>query len=108
MNRRLLWRFLQTGFFILIVSATTFGQINHDLKITLYPDSHRLEIVDIITLTDVYTKTEPLLFTLHQGLKPEVLDKGTILRKTSVRKQADFSAIIHHFKTVISRWSFLR
>ena len=81
MNRRLLWRFLQTGFFILIVSATTFGQINHDLKITLYPDSHRLEIVDIITLTDVYTKTEPLLFTLHQGLKPEVLDKGTILRK---------------------------
>lgn len=81
MIRRLLWRSLQTGFFIVIVSATTFGQINHDLKIKLQPDSHRLEIVDKITLTDVSTKTEPLLFTLHQGLKPEVLDKGAILRK---------------------------
>ncbi|OHC04104.1 MAG: peptidase M28 [Planctomycetes bacterium RIFCSPLOWO2_12_FULL_40_19] len=83
MNRRLLWRFLQTGFFIVIVSATTFGQINHDLKIKLQPDSHQLEVVDKITLPDVSTRTEPLLFTLHQGLRPEALDKGTILRRNS-------------------------
>jgi hypothetical protein len=76
-----LWRFLQISFFILIVSSTTFGQINHDLKVTLYPDSHRLEIVDKITLPDVSTKTEPLLFILYQGLKPEVLDKDIILKK---------------------------
>ena len=83
MNRRLLWRFLQTGFFIVIVSATTFGQINHDLKIKLQPDSHQLEVVDKITLPDVSTRTEPLLFTLHHGLNPEALDKGTILRRNS-------------------------
>ena len=83
MNRRLLWRFLQTGFFILILSSTTFSQINHDLKVMLHPDSHQLEVVDKITLPDVSTRTEPLLFTLHQGLRPEALDKGTILRRNS-------------------------
>ncbi len=84
MNCRLIWRFLQTGFFILIVLSTvstTFGQINHDLKVTLHPDSHRLEIVDVITLPPASTNTEPINFTLHQGLKPEVLDKDIILRK---------------------------
>ncbi len=78
---QLLWRFLQPGFFILIVSATTFGQINHDLKVTLHPDSHRLEIVDVITLPTTLTDAEPIHFTLHQGFKPDVLDKDTILRK---------------------------
>jgi hypothetical protein len=90
MNYRLLWHFLQTGFFILIVSATTFGQINHDLKITLYPDSHRLEIVDVITLPQALTKSEPFFFTLHQGFKPEVLDKDTILRKVFGAEAARF------------------
>ncbi|ODS32358.1 MAG: peptidase [Candidatus Scalindua rubra] len=78
---QLLWCFLQISFFILIVSATTFGQINHDLKVTLHPDSHRLEVVDKITLPPASTSTEPFHFTLHQGLKPEVLYKDTILRK---------------------------
>ena len=84
--RQLLWRFLQISFFILIVSptvsTTTFGQINHDLKVTLHPDSHRLEIVDVITLPSASTSTEPFNFVLHKGLKPEVLDKDTILRKS--------------------------
>jgi hypothetical protein len=84
MNCRLLWRFLQTGFFILVVSSTvstTFGQINHDLKVKLDPDSHRLEIVDVVTLPAASTDMEPFHFVLHQGLKPEVLDKDIILRK---------------------------
>lgn len=79
---QLLWRFLQISFFILIVSSTTFGQINHDLKITLHPDSHRLEIVDKITLPPVSQDTGSFHFTLHKGLKPEVLDKDTILRES--------------------------
>jgi aminopeptidase N len=79
---QLLWRFLQTGFFILILSSATFGQVNHDLKIKLYPDNHRIEVIDKITLPDVSTKPEPLLFTLHQGLNPEILDKNIILRKS--------------------------
>ncbi|MFQ5686415.1 MAG: M20/M25/M40 family metallo-hydrolase [Candidatus Scalindua sp.] len=79
---QLLWLFLQTGFFILIVSATTFGQINHNLKVTLHPDSHRLEIVDVITLPPASTNKELFHFVLHQGLKPEVLDKDIILKKS--------------------------
>ncbi|MFQ5963680.1 MAG: M20/M25/M40 family metallo-hydrolase [Candidatus Scalinduaceae bacterium] len=80
---QLIKRFLQTGFFILIVSSITFGQINHDLKVTLHPDNHRLEIVDVITLPPALTDTEPIHFILHQGLKPEVLDKDIILRNIS-------------------------
>jgi len=81
MNCRLLWRFLQISFFILIVSTTTFGQINHDLKVTLHPDSHRLEIVDKVTLSPESTDKGLFHFVLHKGLKPEVLDKDIILRK---------------------------
>ncbi len=81
MNYRLLWRFLQTGFFVLALSATTFGQINHDIKVTLHPDSHRFEIVDVITFPLPSTDNEPFYFVLHQGLKPEILDKDTTLRK---------------------------
>ncbi len=72
MNCRLLWRFLQISFFILTVSSTTtFGQINHELKVTLDPDSHRLEIVDKVTLPAALTDTKPVHFVLHQGLNPE-------------------------------------
>ena len=87
---QLLWRFLQISFFVLIVASTTFGQINHDLKITLHPDSHRLEIVDKITLPQASTKSEPFFFTLHQGFKPEALDKDTILRKNVGTEAARF------------------
>ncbi|MHC4183370.1 MAG: M20/M25/M40 family metallo-hydrolase [Planctomycetota bacterium] len=94
MNCRLLWRFLQISFFILIVSltvsTTTFGQINHDLKVTLYPDSHRLKIVDKVTLSQESTDKGSIHFVLHQGLKPEVLDKDTILRKTFGAEAGEF------------------
>jgi hypothetical protein len=78
---QLLWHFLQISFFILIVSSTTFGQINHDLKVTLHPDSHRLEIVDKITLPLALQYTGTFHFTLHKELSPETLEKGTKLRK---------------------------
>ncbi|MBS1258421.1 MAG: hypothetical protein MAG551_01480 [Candidatus Scalindua arabica] len=82
---QLLWRFLQISFFILIVSSTTFGQINHDIKIKLHPDSHRLEVIDKITLPKALTNAESLNFILHQGLKPEILEEDAIdaiLRKS--------------------------
>lgn len=79
---QLIKRFLQIGFIILIVSSTTFGQINHDLKVTLHPDSHRLEVVDVITLTQTSTGAGTIHFVLHQGLKPEVLGKDIIVRKS--------------------------
>ncbi len=87
---QLIGRFLQTGLFILIVSATTFGQINHDLKVTLDPDSHRLEIVDVITLPPTSTDKEPIHFVLHQGLRPVVLDKDIILRKNFGAEAGEF------------------
>ncbi len=82
MNCLILWRFLQTSFFILIVSITAFGQVNHDIKIKLRPDDHRVDIVDKITLSPVSTETGVFHFTLHQGLKPEILEKDIILRKS--------------------------
>ena len=82
MNCLILWRFLQTGFFILIMSVAAFGQVNHDIKIKLHPDDHRVEIVDKITLPTVSTDTGLFHFTLHQGLKPEILEKDIILRKS--------------------------
>ena len=81
MNCQLLWRFLQTGFFVLIVSSTAFGQINHDLTVKLDPGSHRIEVVDKITLPSEVLEKESLHFTIHQGLKPEIVDKDVILRK---------------------------
>ena len=83
MNCQLLWRFLQTTFFILIVSSSAFGQIAHELKVKLDPESHRIEVVDNITLSPELLKSKQLHFTIHQGLEPEVLDKDIILRKTS-------------------------
>ena len=103
MTCRLLWRFLHTSFFVLSVSVTTFGQINHDLKIKLNPDSHRIEVVDKITLPPVLADTGSFQFILHQGLKPEVLDKDTILRKAFAAETGKFfnnnpSAIPKYFE----------
>jgi hypothetical protein len=81
MNHRLFWRFLQISFFVLILSSTTYGQINHDLTVKLDPDSHRIEVVDKIILPSEVLEKESLHFTIHQGLKPEIIDKDVILRK---------------------------
>jgi aminopeptidase N len=83
MNCQLLWRFLQTTFFILIVSSAAFGQIKHELKVKLDPESHRIEVVDKITLPPESLESKQLHFTIHQGLEPEVLDEDIDLRKTS-------------------------
>ena len=82
MSYRLFWRFLQTTLFVLIVSSAAFGQIKHELKVKLDPESHRIEVVDKITLPPESLEKEPLHFTIHQGLEPEVLEKDIILRKT--------------------------
>ena len=90
MNHRLFWRFLQISFFVLIVSSTAFGQINHDLTVKLDPDSHQIEVVDKITLPSDSSETAQLHFTIHQGLKPEILDKDIILRQTSGAEASQF------------------
>jgi len=101
-------RFLQAGFLLLIilstVSATTFGQINHDLKVKLVPDNHRLEIVDKITLSTASTDTGPIHFILHQGLKPELQDKDVILKKISgdeVRQFINANPSLHRYNTML-------
>ncbi len=90
MNYRLFWRLLQTSFFVLIVSSTAFGQINHDLKIKLFPDSHRIEVVDKIILSSEVLEKESLHFTIHQGLKPEIVDKDVIRRKNCGAEAGQF------------------
>ena len=81
MNYRLFWRLLQITFFVLIVSSAAFGQVRHDIKVKLDPESHHIEVVDKITLPPESLGSKQLHFTIHQGLEPEVLDKDIILRK---------------------------
>jgi len=92
MNYRLFWRLLQIAFFVLAVSSAAFGQIAHDIKVKLNPESHSIEVVDKITLLPESLGTEPLYFTIHQGLEPEVLDSDIILRKTFGAEASRFFA----------------
>ncbi len=82
MNYRLFWCLLQIAFFILVASLAAFGQVAHDIKVKLDPESHRIEVVDKITLSPESLGAEPLHFIIHQGLEPDVLDKDIVLRKT--------------------------
>ncbi len=77
----IIWRSFQTSLFVLIVSSTTFGQIHHELKVALYPETHRLQVVDKITLSPASVETGSIHFSIHQGLKPGILDKEIVLRK---------------------------
>ena len=70
MDYRLLRYFWGIVFFVFVASTAAFGQINHDLKVALFPDSHRLEVVDIITLPET-VDTRPIIFSLHQKLNPK-------------------------------------
>ncbi|MCP4255146.1 MAG: hypothetical protein GY775_17420, partial [Candidatus Scalindua sp.] len=90
MNCQLLWRLLQITFFILIVTPAVFGQIAHDIKVKLDPESHRIEVVDKINLQPGSLGTEPLHFAIHQGLEPDVLDKDIVLRKTFGAEAGEF------------------
>ncbi len=69
MNYRLFWHLLQITFFVLAVSTAAFGQVAHDIKVKLDPESHRIEVVDKITLPPALLGTEALYFTIHQGLE---------------------------------------
>ncbi len=82
MNYRLFWRSLQIALFVLIVSPAAFGQVKHDIKVKLDPESHRIEVVDKITLPEESLEKGPLHFTIHEGLKPEILEKDIVLRNT--------------------------
>ncbi|MBT6046612.1 MAG: signal protein PDZ, partial [Candidatus Scalindua sp.] len=82
MSYRLFWRLLQATFFVLIVSSSVFGQVAHDMKVKLQPETHLIEVVDKITLPPELLKSK-FHFTIHHGLEPEVLDKDALLRKTS-------------------------
>ncbi len=83
MNYRLFWRLFQIALFVLIVSPAAFGQVAHDIKVKLQPESHLIEVVDKINLSPELLKSKQLHFTIHQGLEPEVLDKDILLRKIS-------------------------
>jgi aminopeptidase N len=67
--------------FLSLACATAFGQIHHDFKIRLEPDSHRILVVDRLTLPADHTG--PVHFRLHQGLNPQVLETtGARLNQT--------------------------
>ena len=96
MDYRLLRYFWGIVFFVFVASTAAFGQINHDLKVALFPDSHRLEVVDIITLPET-VDTRPIIFALHQNLNPKVLSEGAVLKKTGVEEGLEIFEIILPF-----------
>ncbi|MEK7627498.1 MAG: M20/M25/M40 family metallo-hydrolase [Patescibacteria group bacterium] len=85
MNYRLLRYFGGIVFFVFVVSTVASGQVHHDLKVLLQPDSHRIEVVDMITLPKK-VDAWPIIFALHKGLNPRVLSKDMVLKKTGVEE----------------------
>jgi aminopeptidase N len=63
-----------------LACAMASGQIHQDFKIRLEPDSHRLSVVDRLTLPADHAGS--VHFQLHQGLNPEVLESGARLNQT--------------------------
>jgi hypothetical protein len=65
--------------FFLFTPSGAFGQIHHQLAVTVHPRAHRISVVDEITLPE--GAGGPLLFRLHQGLGPELPGAVATLRK---------------------------
>lgn len=54
---------------LLLIPVSLRAQIHHEMKITLHPDRHRIEVTDKIILPDTAVSAEgKLSFLLHEGL----------------------------------------
>ncbi|OGT32946.1 MAG: peptidase M28 [Gammaproteobacteria bacterium RBG_16_51_14] len=59
---------------LLAAPSPSFCQIHHELKVVLVPDTHKISVVDTITLPE--KRNGPVRFQLHHGLNPEVQGVG--------------------------------
>src|SRR3989338_101390 len=98
MDYRLLRYFWGIVFFVFVASTAVSGQINHTLKVVLFPGSHRIEVVDTIILPET-VDAWPIIFALHQNLNPKVLSEGAVLKKTGVEEGLEIFEITLPFGT---------
>ena len=72
------------GFFIalafLFVPVHVHAQLHHEIKITLQPDQHRIDVADKMTLADTAAGGK-LSFLLHKGLSPVSPTPGVAIVK---------------------------
>lgn len=69
------------GYFILLalilVPTSLHAQVHHELKITLHPEEHRIEVEDRVALPEQRTPSGGTIsFLLHEGLAPTSLTPG--------------------------------
>ncbi|OWK27484.1 MAG: hypothetical protein US76_04175 [Parcubacteria group bacterium GW2011_GWA2_38_13b] len=98
MDYRLLRYFWGIVFFVFVASTAVSGQINHNLKVVLFPDSYRIEVVDTIILPE-RADARPIIFALHQDLNPKVLSEGAVLKKIGVEEGLEIFEITLPFGT---------
>ncbi len=69
--------------------------LHHDLKVTLDPDTHRIEVVDLFGPVTQFAVDEngAYRFVLHAGLAPEVLTSGWDLEPVEGEITAEFFGI---------------
>ncbi len=67
------------------------GLPHHDLRVTLKPAAHTLEVTDLITLGGIAPDAQGAYrFVLHAGLHPAVLTKGWTLQRVNGPVPGDF------------------
>ncbi len=79
----------------LVGVAAAEGVLHHDLTVTLDPESHRVNVVDLIDPVDRVAKDaeSAYRFVLHAGLAPEVVTPGWHLQAVEGEVTADFFGI---------------
>lgn len=65
---------------LLFIPATLRAQVHHEMKITLHPDQHRIQVEDKITLPDAPISADgKLSFLLHEGLAASSPTRGVAI-----------------------------
>ena len=69
-----------------LLQAEEYTTIKHDLKITLYPEEHRLDVQDTITLPEGYPAE--VQFLLHGGLEPSSPTSGVNIVREGIKNRS--------------------
>ncbi len=79
MKKRLFLFIVTTVFFAGSLFAATTDPVHHELKITLHPEQHRINVDDKITFPE--PPRAPVRFLLHKGLNPVSTQPGVVIEK---------------------------
>lgn len=95
----------------ILIPAAALAQVHHEIKITLHPDQHRIEVEDKITLSDTAVSADgKLSFLLHEGLAAASPTKGVaIIREKKPSKsmlgvdleEVDFKIPVEEYRVIV-------